>query len=38
MQLPNPRRVRNESFMVQWAGLTLVTAGLFVATHVLRWR
>jgi hypothetical protein len=24
--------------MVHWAGLTLVTAGLFVATHVLRWR
>lgn len=23
---------------VQWAGLTLVTAGLLVATHVLRWR
>jgi drug/metabolite transporter (DMT)-like permease len=23
---------------VQWAGLTLVTAGFLVATHVLRWR
>jgi drug/metabolite transporter (DMT)-like permease len=23
---------------VQWTGLTLVTAGLLVATHILRWR